>query len=140
MKPLFRITLLGLLVIATADELVCSPTGAENLVFIGKDVRVAPGPLMDSGGVLSYRLALYQIEKVCTGTYQGRTIVVDHLLRSGTELMSLKTGDRLCVGVVKSKTIDFRYNVSGIREPNEKTRTFYIGVYGAGPVEQCECR
>ena len=74
-----------------------------------------------------YQLAKYKVVTVCAGTYEQKEIVVDHLLISGDELMSLHAGDKVYLTLSTSKTLPTRSNEEGFRTPSQTVETFYIG-------------
>lgn len=69
----------------------------DRLVFEGTVLRMAKYPNWVSGFSVAYRLAKYRVERVCEGKYDGKEVVVDHLIISGDELRDIKTGDKVCV-------------------------------------------
>lgn len=99
----------------------------ETLVFEGIVSRIGPDPGYLSGGLPAYQLVKYRIERIILGRYEGREIVVDHLILTGKELEGIKVGDRICVTVGASERIDLRVNAKGIRKVSQAVKTFYIG-------------
>ena len=103
------------------------PAAAETFVFEGTVVKIAPDLGTLSGRVAVYRLAKYRVQKVCSGNYDGKEIVVDHLILNGKEFDGVDVGDRVCVIVHVSDKILSRYNADGIRSPSDSVKTFYWG-------------
>lgn len=89
--------------------------------------RIGKHPGTASGRYELYQLAKYRVVTVCSGTYQQNEIVVDHLLVSGDELMSLHIGDKVYLRLSTSKTIPMRSNDEGFRTASQPVETFYIG-------------
>jgi hypothetical protein len=116
-------------------------TTESDLVFVGKVTRIGPLPGRDSGNVDAYQLVKYRIQHLCRGSYEGREIVVDHLLLRSDDLKDLRVGEVLCVAVTKSKSISLRYNADGIRAPSDVIDTFYIGGLArpARKQQPCSC-
>ncbi len=100
---------------------------AQTFVFEGTVEKVAPDLGILSGRVAVYRLAKYRVQKVCSGKYDGKEIVVDHLILDGKEFDGVDVGDRVCVTVRISDKILSRYNADGIRSPSDSVKTFYLG-------------
>lgn len=99
----------------------------EKLIFEGVVMRIGPSPNYISGRRTAYQLVKYRVERVCSGSYNGTEIVVDHLILCQEQLRGLKVGDKVCVTVFKSKTVNPRYNAVGIRAESDPIDTFYIG-------------
>ena len=56
------------------------PSQPENvLVFEGTIEKLAPNPGIVSGTIAVYRLARYRVTRVCSGKYEEKEIVIDHL-------------------------------------------------------------
>jgi hypothetical protein len=97
-----------------------------NIVFTGIVMAISPSEPILSGDIPSYRLVKYKVEKVYSGRYEKREIVVDHLVLTGEELKNIKVGDKVKVVVCKSKSIDARLDVEGIRSKSEIIKFYYI--------------
>ena len=96
------------------------------LIFSGEVLEVGPSPGYGSGGVQAFRLIKYRARQVCEGSFDGREIVVDHLILEADEFSDLKPGDMVCLGVSKSKTISIRRNDDRLRKYTDKVDLFYI--------------
>lgn len=99
----------------------------EMLTFEGVVLRVGPHPGYLSGILPAYQLVKYRIERIIAGRYEGKEIVVDHLILTGNELEEIKIGDRVCITVRASDEIGIRRNVKGIRKASQVVKIFYIG-------------
>jgi hypothetical protein len=99
----------------------------EMLVFEGIVSRIGPAPGRISGDVLAYQLVKYRVERIITGHYKSKEIVVDHLIITGKELEGIKIGDRVCVTVRASEKVDLRVNAKGIRNASQVVKIFYVG-------------
>jgi hypothetical protein len=102
-------------------------SGAVWIGFEGTVVRIAPGPGHVSGGIAAFRLVKYRVDRVWKGVYDKPEIVVDHLMLTGRELDDIKPGDRACLALEVSDSIECRYNRKGLREPSDLVKVFYIG-------------
>lgn len=98
----------------------------ETFVFEGTLEKLAPDLGILSGRIAVYRLAKYRVQKVCGGKYEGKEIVVDHLVLDGKEFEGVEIGDRVCVTVRISAKILPRYNADGIRNSADSIKTFFI--------------
>ena len=96
------------------------------LAFEGIVSRIGPAGRI-SGDVLAYQLVKYRVERIITGHYESKEIVVDHLIITGKELERIKVGDRVCVTVRASEKVDLRVNANGIRKASQAVKVFYIG-------------
>ena len=99
----------------------------EALAFEGVVSRIGPDPGYLSGSLPAYQLVKYRIERIVTGRYEGKEIVVDHLILTGKELEGIKVGARVRVTVRASEKIDLRVNAKGIRKASQVVKVFYIG-------------
>lgn len=109
----------------------CQPATTESLstetfVFEGTLLKLGPDPGFVSGRLAAYRLAKYRVEKVCSGKYQGKEIVVDHPIFTGKEFENIKIGDRVCLTIKVSDKVLVRKNAEEIRAEDEKINTFYV--------------
>ena len=103
------------------------PSQPENvLVFEGTIEKLAPNPGIVSGTIAVYRLARYRVTRVCSGKYEEKEIVIDHLVFDRKEFEGLKVGDRVCVTATISDKTLVRYDAEGIRDPSETINTFYV--------------
>jgi len=89
--------------------------------------QIGPDPGYLSGDTPAYRLVKYRVERIITGRYVGKEIVVDHLILTGKELEGIKVDDRVCVKVRAYEKIELRVNAKGIRKASQAVRVFYIG-------------
>ncbi len=101
-------------------------TASETIVFDGTLLQVGPDLQLTSGRFAVYRVAKYRVERVCEGKYNGREIVVDHLVFNGKEFENINVGDRVCVTVKTSRRILVRYDAEGIRSSSVAVVVFYI--------------
>lgn len=128
---------------ATTPQVANESSPAEKIVFEGLVERISPDSGILSGNVAVYRLAKYRVKRICKGRYQGKRIVVDHLILTGKELEGIKVGDQVCVLAQKSNKILARFNANGIRRPSDRVKTFYVaGIVEAGSIESfksCDC-
>jgi hypothetical protein len=112
----------------------------DKVVFRGTVLAVAPNPMAGSGIVAIYQLAKYRVDRVCQGQLSVQTVVVDHLILTGTELESIKPGTNVCVVAKRSGKIPNRWDYPGIREPSEEVKTYYVGEnVKVGEDPACEC-
>jgi hypothetical protein len=51
-----------------------------------------------------YQLVKYEINRVCKKEYEGKEIIVDHLLLRNDQLKYLKVGQKVFLSVTQSKT------------------------------------
>jgi len=91
--------------------------------------KLGPDLGFGSGVLAVYRLAKYRVDKVCEGKYDGREIVVDHLIFTAREFEGIKVNDRVCLTVEISNKVIVRYNAEGIRSASDDVKTFYTA-YG----------
>lgn len=96
------------------------------VIFHGKVLEIGPSPGYGSGGVHAYQLVKYRVNNVCEGEYGHREIIVDHLLLDPDELMGLKVGDKVCVGVTKVKEMSSRWNDEQLRHNSDQVSHFYV--------------
>jgi len=96
-------------------------------MFEGTLEKLAPDGGVLSGRIAVYRLAKYRVERICNGKYDGKEIVVDHLILDGKEFEGVDVGDRVCVTVRVSDKILARYNADDIRSPSDSVKTFFVG-------------
>jgi hypothetical protein len=99
----------------------------ESLAFEGVVLQIGPFPGYLSGFLPAYQLVKYRIERIISGRYEGKEIVVDHLMITGKELEGIKVGDRVCVTALPSEKIELRVNAKGIRNASQAVNLFYIG-------------
>jgi len=99
----------------------------EMLAFEGTVSQIGPDPGYLSGDLPAYQLVKYRVERILTGRYEGKEIVVDHLILTGKELEGIKVGDRVCDTVRASEKIDLLVNAKGIRKASQAVKVFYIG-------------
>ena len=98
----------------------------ETIVFEGTLEKLGPDRGTVSGIWAAYRLAKYRVDKVCEGEYDGREIVVDHLVFDLKEFEGIHVNDRVCVSVKISKQIADRDYADGIRGRSDDVKIFYI--------------
>src|SRR5262245_2506490 len=110
----------------------------EELAFEGVVLQIGPDPGYLSGDTPAYQLVNYRIERIITGRYEGKEIVLDHLILTGKELEGIKAGARVCVTVRVSKEIGLRVKAKGIRKASQAVKVFYIG--GKGKLSKGELR
>jgi hypothetical protein len=97
------------------------------LLLAGVVDKIGKHPGATSGGYKIYQLVRYRVAEVCTGTYNQKEIVVDHLLVSGEEVKSLRVGEKVYLTLTASKTIETRFDEEGLRSASDNVETFYIG-------------
>jgi hypothetical protein len=120
-----RMLCVGLLILCSS---VLGKASIDNaLAFEGVVLRIGPDPGYLSGSIPAYQLVKYHIERVITGRYEGKEIVVDHLILTGKELEGIKVGARVRVIVRASEKIGLRVNAIGIRKASQVVKVFYIG-------------
>jgi hypothetical protein len=95
------------------------------LVFEGTLEKLGRDPGITSGRVAAYRLAKYRVERICSGKYDGKEIVVDHLVFDGKEFEGVNEGDRVCVSTKVLSKVLARYDAEGIRDPSDVVNKFY---------------
>ena len=93
-------------------------------MFEGTIEKLAPNPESVSGWNAVYRLAKYRVERICAGEFEGKEIVVDHIVFDRKEFESVNVGDRVCVTAKISNKIHTRFDADGIRSPFENVPTF----------------
>lgn len=113
--------------LGTCHKVETQQEPSKSVVFEGTVEKLAPDLGILSGRIVVYRLVKYRVERVCAGKYDGKEIVVDHLILEGKELEGVNVGDRVCVTVTISDKILSRYNAEGIRDPSEPVKTFFLG-------------
>ena len=123
----FAVSLVCLVLLASCHRVETEAAPTDNLVFEGTVEKLAPDLGILSGGIAVYRLARYRIETICQGKYDGKEIVVDHLVLTGKEFEDVKIGDRVCVKVKIIDKVPARYDADGIRSPSDVVKTFYVG-------------
>jgi hypothetical protein len=94
-KTLIALIVLILLVLSSKG----SAAQGRMLVFEGKVVAVTPMPSMDvSCGVAAPQLLIkYEIEKLYTGAYSEKEIIVDHLACGKSGVRAISQGDTVVV-------------------------------------------
>src|SRR5262245_42752544 len=121
-----KIMICASLLILVSSVLGKTPAN-ETLAFEGLVSQIGPDPGYLSGGLPAYQLVKYRIQRIVSGRYEGREIVVDHLILTGKELEGIKVGARVRVTVRASEKIDLRVNAKGIRKASQVVKVFYIG-------------
>ena len=96
------------------------------IVFEGTLEKLGPNAQFVSGWAAAFRLAKYRIERICAGKFDGKEIVVDHIVFDLKQFEGFKVGDRVCVKATISNKIPSRHNEEGIRNPSETITTFYV--------------
>jgi hypothetical protein len=107
------------------------------LIFSGKVLEIGPSPGFGSGGVTAYQMVKYKVLAVCKGTYHEKEIIADHILLQADDLSDLKVGDKVCVGVMKTKDIDMRWNDNNLRKESDVVDMYYI-VHDTF-IRKCQC-
>lgn len=124
-----RILICALLITISGHQYV-SANGVvdRSLEFEGTVLKIGPNPGYLSGVNPAYQLVKYRVDRVISGKYKGKEIVVDHLLMDGKELNGVKVGDKVCISAsIKSNSeIFLRTNAKGLREASQSVRTFYV--------------
>jgi hypothetical protein len=100
---------------------------SEVLVFQGEVEIIGPSPKSVSGVIEVYQLVKYKVDRVVIGNFDGKEIIVDHLLLDGKELKQLKVGKKVCVQLRKSKEIGQEYVDEVLRKFSDEVNIFYIG-------------
>lgn len=115
------------LLLSTCHRVKTQDRPHETFMFEGTLEKLAPDGGVLSGRIAVYRLAKYRVERICNGKYDGKEIVVDHLILDGKEFEGVDVGDRVCVTVRVSDKILARYNADDIRSPSDSVKTFFVG-------------
>jgi hypothetical protein len=106
----------------TGCELGAAP---KKIALEGRLLALGP-PSANSGVFAMFRLAKYEVVRVCKGKYLGSEIVVDHLVLDGKEFDGIDVGETLWITVKQEKKISTRFNAPGIREPSEKPNSYFV--------------
>lgn len=96
------------------------------LVFEGTIEKLAPNPEFVSGWAAVFRLAKYRVERICDGKFEGKEIVVDHVVLDRKEFEGFNVGDRVCVRARIQSKIPTRHNEEGIRDASDTITAFYV--------------
>ena len=107
-------------------QILTDIVSTDTIVFEGTLEKLGPDRGTVSGISAAYRLAKYRVDKVCEGEYDGREIVVDHLVFDLKEFEGIHVNDRVCVSVKISKQIADRDYADGIRGRSDDVQIFYI--------------
>ena len=122
------VSLLSTVPQTSAPQTSAQESEGKYVVFEGTVVKIGPR-MPASGYFLFFRLAKYQVEKVCRGKYDKKEIIVDHLsLYTGEELEGIKVGDRVYLAVEPTKKESLgKTLVEGIRESYDNVDAIYVG-------------
>jgi hypothetical protein len=123
---LFPLSLAFVALLTSCHEVKSAVDSESIIVFEGTIERLAPNPEFVSGWNAVYRLAKYRVERVCAGEFEGKEIVIDHIVFDRKEFEGVNVGDRVCVAAKISSRIDTRIDADDIRSPSQNVTTFYI--------------
>lgn len=135
MKTVIGLLLLTITLSAPLSQRLNLPR--ERLIFEGRILAIGPSPGYGSGGVQAYQLVRYHVNHVCDGSYDGKEILVDHLLLDPDELKELRVGDVVCVGVTKSKDMNSRWNDGQLRRESDKVDAYFVALDTF--IRNCRC-
>jgi hypothetical protein len=103
----------------------------KNVVIIeGTILDMSPvfGGGMPSGILPHYRLVKYRVDRVCKGKYEGREIVIDHIIDGNREILKdRKIGDKVYVLASRDKKAGTIYTYKGIRDSPGEVKYLYHG-------------